>query len=139
MGTHVEKPYNLISKLAAEFVGTLFFIFIGSLSALKSDSSNVITHGNHTTCILKFSTFWFSCFCSWLDHICVSELTRTHQWRSFQSGRDIGCRFVRKNASLSSAPILDCTIFGRPCWCLPCSGMFSVFLVFDVNWFNNCV
>jgi len=44
MGTGVEKPYNLISKLSAEFVGTLLFIFIGSLSALKSDSSNVITH-----------------------------------------------------------------------------------------------
>lgn len=39
-----EKPYNLVSKLSAEFVGCVLFIFIGSLSALKSDSSNVITH-----------------------------------------------------------------------------------------------
>lgn len=44
MGTGNEKPYSLLSKLAAEFFGCMLFIFIGSLSALKSDPSNVITH-----------------------------------------------------------------------------------------------
>ena len=35
-----EKPYRIASKLGAEFVGTLLFVFIGSLSGLHSAPSS---------------------------------------------------------------------------------------------------
>ncbi|KAI1720509.1 major intrinsic protein domain-containing protein [Ditylenchus destructor] len=39
-----EKPYTVLSKLVAEFIGVLFFVFIGSMSGLKSSDENVTTH-----------------------------------------------------------------------------------------------
>uniref|UniRef100_A0A915E1U7 Aquaporin n=1 Tax=Ditylenchus dipsaci TaxID=166011 RepID=A0A915E1U7_9BILA len=44
MDLHNDRPYTLVSKLAAEFIGVMMFVFIGSLSALKSSGENVITH-----------------------------------------------------------------------------------------------
>jgi len=38
------KPYSLVSKLFAEFIGDVLFVFIGALSALKSTDSNAVTH-----------------------------------------------------------------------------------------------
>uniref|UniRef100_A0A914CXT7 Aquaporin-8 n=1 Tax=Acrobeloides nanus TaxID=290746 RepID=A0A914CXT7_9BILA len=39
-----EKPYTIISKVAAEFVGDLIFVFVGCMSGLRAAPDNVI-HG----------------------------------------------------------------------------------------------
>ncbi|KAI6199749.1 hypothetical protein M3Y96_00659800 [Aphelenchoides besseyi] len=45
MGTDaVDKPHSLLSKLMAEAIGPMMLVFFGSLSALKSNSDNVLTH-----------------------------------------------------------------------------------------------
>ncbi|KAI6213517.1 hypothetical protein M3Y94_00159700 [Aphelenchoides besseyi] len=45
MGTDaVDRPHSLLSKLMAEAIGPMMLVFFGSLSALKSNSDNVLTH-----------------------------------------------------------------------------------------------
>ncbi|KAH7722386.1 Protein AQP-4 [Aphelenchoides avenae] len=41
---HEVRKFTLVNKLAAEFIGDAIFVFIGSLSALKSVDENVVTH-----------------------------------------------------------------------------------------------
>jgi len=40
-----DKPYTLISKLLAEFVGDIIFVFIGCMSGLRSTQENTVIHG----------------------------------------------------------------------------------------------
>ncbi|CAD5226535.1 unnamed protein product [Bursaphelenchus okinawaensis] len=44
MGNGQDRPFGLASKLMAEFLGDLIFVFIGTLAALNGNENNVLTH-----------------------------------------------------------------------------------------------